>query len=218
MTIRLLFTAFWSMVFVSFRRALRGPLWPGWPWRFEYANDYLKRQTRQAANLPDVARQRRYADALPYSSHALERLTVEAEAVCPVPAVWYLPPDLAPRRVVLYLHGGGWAFFSKAHQGLIANIVTATRACTLAVDYRLSPEYPYPAALQDCVAAYRHLLEIGAESWQIAVGGDSAGGNLALALLQALRAGAGPLPAMAFLVSPVVDVADGREPGWAQPL
>jgi epsilon-lactone hydrolase len=208
MAFRVFLTFLWSVASVTLRRRRRGPLWPGWTWTFECFNHYLKQQTRQASRLPTMLAQRRYADALAYRSPALKRVKVQAAAGSPAAANWHSPDNAVPDRVVLYLHGGGWAFFSKEHYNLIAHVALATRARTLVVDYRLSPEHPYPAALEDCLAAYRYLLAGGLHPDQIAVGGDSAGGNLTLALLQTLRAGAGPLPSSAFLISPCVDVGN----------
>lgn len=112
----------------------------------------------------------------------------------------------AARVTVLYLHGGGYAYYSAAHQNLIALVTLAARARTFALDYRLIPEHPFPAQLEDALAAYRWLLQTGVAPERLVVAGDSAGGNLTLALLLALREAGLPLPALGVCLAPWVDV------------
>lgn len=109
--------------------------------------------------------------------------------------------------VVLYLHGGGYCFGSPlTHRALTTEFASATNAAVLALDYRLAPEHPFPAALTDALAAWRTLLARGIAPGSIAIAGDSAGAGLALALLVALRDAGKPLPACAVLLSPWVDL------------
>lgn len=122
-----------------------------------------------------------------------------------VPAHWL---GEAPRtgRVILYLHGG--AFVARSpylHAAMLRGWCEALGARALMVDYRLAPEHPYPAAMEDCHQAYRWLLAQGYQAGQIALAGDSAGGNLALALLHRIKAAGVPLPACAVLLSPFTD-------------
>ena len=84
---------------------------------------------------------------------------------------------------MLYLHGGGYAYYSKFHANLIALVTLAANCKTFALDYRLIPEHPFPAQLEDALAAYLWLLENDVPPERLVVAGDSAGGNLALALL-----------------------------------
>jgi monoterpene epsilon-lactone hydrolase len=113
-----------------------------------------------------------------------------------------------PGRHVLFLHGGGFIAGSPAlYRNLTWRIASAARARVLSVDYRLAPEHPFPAALDDAVAAYRWLLAEGAVPERMAVMGDSAGGGLALSLLLRLRDDGVPLPAAAAAVSPWTDLA-----------
>src|SRR5262247_2295287 len=99
-----------------------------------------------------------------------------------VPAEWLRPPSAAPGRLVLYLHGGGYVIGSpRSHRHLAAAIARAAGARALVLDYRLAPENPCPAALEDAVAAYRWLLDQGQEPARLAIAGDSAGGGLTLA-------------------------------------
>lgn len=122
-------------------------------------------------------------------------------------AEWSLAPGSDPGRVLLYLHGGGYCSGSiRSHRGVVSETGRAARVRTLALGYRLAPEHPFPAALEDAVAAVEHLLATGIPSGRIAIGGDSAGGGLTLATLIRLRDAGRPLPACAWLVSPWVDL------------
>ena len=122
------------------------------------------------------------------------------------PALWVDVKRARRDRVVLYLHGGAFiAETPRFHGALLARICRETRARGLMLSYRLAPEHPYPAALDDSVAAYRWLLGQGIDANRIIVAGDSAGGNLTLALLLRARDEGLPLPAGAVALSPVAD-------------
>jgi len=111
-------------------------------------------------------------------------------------------------RVVIYLPGGAWVLRSqRAHTRITAALAKAANADVLHVFYRLAPENPFPAGLEDCVEAYETLLSEGIEPGRIVIGGDSAGGNLTLAALLALRDSGTPLPAGAFAISPCTDMS-----------
>jgi acetyl esterase/lipase len=113
-----------------------------------------------------------------------------------------------PDRHVLYLHGGGYVYGACSYyRDFIWRISAATAGQVLCIDYRLAPEHPFPAALDDAISAYRWLLAEGAAPAQLAVMGDSAGGGLALATLLRLRDEAVPLPAAAVGLSPWTDLA-----------
>jgi acetyl esterase/lipase len=119
-------------------------------------------------------------------------------------AEWVRAPTAQMDRAVLYLHGGGFVMGSPAtHRELAARLSAVANAAVLVLDYRLAPEHPFPAAVQDAVAAHRWLLGSGYSNAQLAIGGDSAGGGLALQTLIALRDQAIPLPSAAFFLSPV---------------
>ena len=105
-----------------------------------------------------------------------------------VPCEWIAAPNASADRVVLYLHGGGYVIGSvNTHRDLMARISRASGFRVLGVDYRLAPEHPFPAAVEDAVAAYRWLLAQGVPPPRIAVAGDSAGGGLTMATLVAIR-------------------------------
>ena len=123
-----------------------------------------------------------------------------------VPCEWVDVPASRPDRVILYLHGGAFAFrFPSMHAGLAARLCTRLGARALMVDYRLAPAHRYPAASDDCLAAHRALVASGVAARDIVLAGDSAGANLALGTLQRLKAAGDALPACAIAMSPVVD-------------
>ena len=113
----------------------------------------------------------------------------------------------AARNTVLYLHGGGYVIGSLVtHRGLVANIGRATAGRVLAIDYRLAPEHPFPAAVEDAVTAYRWMLENDHDSSSTVIAGDSAGGGLTVATLLKLKQEGLPLPAAGICLSPWVDM------------
>jgi epsilon-lactone hydrolase len=142
---------------------------------------------------------------VPFPPRSTRTLTVDAGSV---KAHRISTPHSHPDRDVLFLHGGGFIIGSSAlYRHFTWRLASAARARVLSVDYRLAPENPFPAALEDAVAAYRWLLADGADPLRIAVVGDSAGGGLGLALLLRLRDGGVPLPAAAVALSPWTDLA-----------
>lgn len=135
---------------------------------------------------------------------------VHADAV---PGHWVEVPESTSKRVILYLHGGGFCLRGpNLYTGFLARLCRHTQARGLLPDYRLTPEHPYPAAPQDCLASYRWLLAQGHEPHDIIIAGDSAGGCLSLATLTQLRDGGEPLPACAVLLSPATDMTVS---GWS---
>jgi acetyl esterase/lipase len=124
-----------------------------------------------------------------------------------VPAEWVSVPTAAADRVVLYVHGGGYVIGSiNTHRDLAGRISRASGARVLNVDYRLAPEHPHPAAVDDATAAYRWLLGAGQAPERLAIAGDSAGGGLTVATLVALRDVGDRLPAAGVCLSPWVDL------------
>jgi acetyl esterase/lipase len=130
----------------------------------------------------------------------------------PIPVTWASRNRPDRRKVILYLHGGAFvAGSARTHRHLGAALAGAAGVRSVLPDYRLAPEHPYPAALDDAVAAYRHLLGLGYAPGEIAVAGDSAGGGLVFALLLRAAAEGLPRPACAVGFSPWVDLT-GRQP------
>ena len=124
-----------------------------------------------------------------------------------VPAEWVTAPGCDPARAVLYLHGGGYVIGSiNTHRRLAYDISAASGARVLVIDYRLAPEHPFPAAIEDAAKAWRWLLQQGFAASRLAIAGDSAGGGLTLATLVNLRDQKLGLPACAVAISPWVDL------------
>lgn len=131
----------------------------------------------------------------------------ESTTVAGVPALWVEVPESEPDRAVLYLHGGGYVVGSVlSHRELAARIARAAKARVMVLDYRMAPEAPYPAAVDDAIGAYRHLLDEGFAPARVTLAGDSAGGGLTLATLVALRDRGVPLPAAGVVMSPWTDL------------
>ena len=123
-----------------------------------------------------------------------------------VPAEWQIVPSVVEERVLLYLHGGGYIIGSpNDHRLLTVQLGRATKMRVLSVDYRLAPEHPHPAPLEDSITVYKWLLSKNIKPENIIIAGDSAGGNLTLVTLIKLRDDGIPLPAGAFCLSPVTD-------------
>jgi len=127
-------------------------------------------------------------------------------------AEWSIAPGSDGSRVLMFFHGGGYCSGSiLSHRRLVTEAGRAAGVQTLAVGYRLAPENPFPAALEDATAAWRFLLGQGVAARNIAVGGDSAGGGLTLALIGRLRDAGEAMPACAWLVSPWTDLTMSGE-------
>jgi monoterpene epsilon-lactone hydrolase len=124
-----------------------------------------------------------------------------------VKSEWVTAPGADAGRAILYLHGGGYVIGSiNTHRTLAARLSRAAKARVLVIDYRLAPENPFPAAVEDSVAAYRWMLSTGLKPSRIAVAGDSAGGGLTIATLVAIRDAKLAVPAAGVALSPWVDL------------
>jgi len=155
----------------------------------------------------DVNEQRRQLKALLSAQPLPGNVTVTAATLGGVPTAEITVDGVEPRYTVLYFHGGvyvlGDAFLAAE---LASQVGRRTRAKVISVDYRLAPEHPYPAAVDDALAAYAALLDNGTAPSDIAFAGESAGGGLAIALLVSARDHGLPLPAAAYVMSPYVDL------------
>jgi epsilon-lactone hydrolase len=124
-----------------------------------------------------------------------------------VPGEWSIVPGSDASRVLLFFHGGGYCSGSiRSHRRMVTEAGRAAGVRTLAVGYRLAPEHPFPAAFDDALTAWRWLRKQGIAAAHIAVGGDSAGGGLTVALINRRRAAKEELPGCAWLVSPWTDL------------
>jgi acetyl esterase/lipase len=167
--------------------------------------DMLK--ARAAVPETTVAEMRAGLEALASAAVVPADVTCEAVTAGAVPAEWVAAPGAGAQRLILYLHGGGYVVGSiTTHRELAARLSREAAARVLLIDYRLAPEHPFPAAVNDATAAYRWLLSSGAHPSQAAIAGDSAGGGLTVATLVALRDAGVPLPAAAVCLSPWVDL------------
>jgi len=131
-------------------------------------------------------------------------------------------PQNSPNdQALLYLHGGGFVFgLTPPHLEMLAYLAQKMGVRILAVDYRVAPDHPFPAPLDDCATAYRWLLKQGFSAQNLVVAGDSAGGNLTITMMMKLRDGGEPLPAAAACLSPVANFSDRGSPptGFSDPL
>ena len=168
--------------------------------------DAILRQSAFPADA-DVNEQRRLLRELLSAQPLPAEVTVTAAELGGVPTAEITVDEIEPRHVVLYFHGGvyvmGDAFLAA---DLASQVGRRTHAKVISVDYRLAPEHPYPAAVDDALAAYKALLDNGIAASDIAFAGESAGGGLAIATLVNARDHGLPLPAAAFAMSPYADL------------
>lgn len=160
----------------------------------------------------DIAEQREAMDNAAASFPLGEDVVREETNAGGVPAEWLTPETASGDGVLMYLHGGGYCIGSMtSHRHMIANIARAAGVRALSVGYRLSPEHPFPAGLDDAVTVYRWLVEKGTPPKCIVIGGDSAGGGLTLATLLKLREDGIDQPAGAVLISPWTDLTSSGD-------
>lgn len=205
---------------VSTRRLLKGPRRPSWNWWVEVATQLLNRQLTTAFGMSDPQEARSFLDSMVVRSPALSEVTVTRLSHEGFQGDWFVPKNAAPHVTLLYLHGGGFSFYPKSYANFIALITLAAKSKTLALDYRLSPEHRFPSQLEDAFKAYRWLLDSGIDPDNVVVAGDSAGGNIALALLLRLRDAKIPLPSLAVALSPATDFtidAPSDDCDWIEP-
>jgi acetyl esterase/lipase len=204
-----IFILMWSGLYVALRRILKGPLLPSWGLVFEASSHFQKGIYRAVYRYPDVRDGRELLDALVVEVPALEKVRIEPVS-SPIRGAWFRPESMKSDRVILYCHGA-YAFYARAEQGFVAELAVATGLPVFAIDYRLTPENPFPAQLIDAVASYDWLLKLGYRETDMIVMGTSAGGNLCLSLLLELRDSKRPLPRLAVCISPWTDVGNSGE-------
>ena len=175
--------------------------------------------SRPAIGGASIEEQRAAMEAMLSGLELPENVTVNEVRVGDMMADWVAMPNSANSRVVLYLHGGGYVMGSRrTHRELASRIAREAAARVLVLEYRLAPEHPFPAAVDDATAGYRWLRKQGISASSIAIAGDSAGGGLTLATLLALRDAGEALPACAVCMSPWADLEGtgaSAQPGGA---
>lgn len=179
-------------------------------WQVRLLESYfrIEHAFKPKEGVPDLHKERAELDWMGSMFKLPKGFQVVKELADGVPAEWLIPPGISAGRVVLYLHGGSYVSGGiNSHRPLAANIALASKARALIIDYRLAPEHPYPAAVDDAMAVYRWLINGHVDPHHLAVVGDSAGGGLTLALLISLRDGKIPLPAAGICLSPWTDLA-----------
>ncbi len=159
----------------------------------------------------DIVTSRALTGRVPFGAKLSRGWRIRAEHGAALTGEWIEPIALnhaARKRFILYFHGGAYvAMSARTHRSITSRLAAWSDASLFALDYRLAPEHPFPAALDDALAAYRALIAAGAPASRIVIAGDSAGGGLALSLLLAVRDAGDPRPAAAVLFSPWTDLA-----------
>jgi acetyl esterase/lipase len=155
----------------------------------------------------DVPKERAEVESMAGMFKPIGEIKCEPVLANGIPAEWVIPKEERPGRAVLFVHGGSFNSGSiSSHRTLAGNVALVSKARTLLIDYRLAPEHPFPAGIDDTVAAYEWLLTRGFAPGQIVVAGDSAGGTLVLNLLIHLRDKKQALPAAGVCLSPAPDL------------
>lgn len=167
----------------------------------------IRQQIAARPKVTDIALRRRDYDARGKSFPLPADVLVEKVSANGVPAEWTRTPDSSPEHAILYLHGGGYVIGSlDSHRHLAAEAGRQAGAHVLAIDYRLAPEHPFPAPVEDTLSAYRYLLDSGIKPGSIAFAGDSAGGGLVVAAMLAIKDANLPMPGCGWCISPWVDM------------
>jgi epsilon-lactone hydrolase len=188
----------------SLRRMQKGPLRPGWSWFMEAATEVLKQRMTAIFEVADVNESRRELDSIQIDFPETAEVATTPVKHEKISGTWFTSKQ-ADRVTMLYFHGGGYSFYPKTYANYIALITMAAKTKTFALDYSLTPEHRFPRQLEEALDAYRWLLDKGINPNDLVVAGDSAGGNLALALLQRIRDLKLPLPSLAIAISPPTD-------------
>ena len=160
----------------------------------------------------DIGKMRKRLDQLGRLSRVARKVAIQEDKLYGLNVEWYRPENARSGKIVLYLHGGAFVLGScDSHRKLVTQIARAGRIDAVMPEYRLAPEHPYPAGLQDCLGVYRALLDYGYNPRNIVVAGDSAGGGLTMSLMLELRHTGIPLPGAAVLLSPFLDLTASGE-------
>ena len=159
-----------------------------------------------------IERHRQNFEGLMSHFQVADHVSIEEVDAGGIPSEWLTGRQVREEMMVLYIHGGGFYFGSRqTHRDVCGRISLALNAPVLSIGYRLAPEHPFPAALEDVEAAYRWVLGRNRSADQIIVAGESAGAGVALALLVMLRDKGDALPAAGVLLSPWIDLTEPLE-------
>jgi acetyl esterase/lipase len=189
------------------RRAILGPRRPTWTLELETIAEVLRRTASLSTVLP-LQFQRRVIDPPRPVTKPMRAVDMHPIEAAGVSAEWFSQPGSDPDRVFLYFHGGGYSTGSiNSHRDFLARLCIASGMRVLAADYRLAPEHPFPAQLEDSCRVYLWLIEEqGIHPNHIVMGGESAGAGLTLSTLVSLRDDRLPLPAGGVLISGWLDL------------
>ncbi|MEM7105446.1 MAG: alpha/beta hydrolase [Bacteroidota bacterium] len=167
----------------------------------------FKHSDKIASGSTDLEKARKVINKLSKRFKPPASVAIKPAEINGIKVEWFIPNEVNHKKVLVYFHGGGYAIGSlDTHRALAAKIAEDGKFKVITVDYRLAPEHPYPAALEDAVSVYQWMLENGYYGYQLFVGGDSAGGGLTMALLLALKKKNIPMPSAAVLLSPWLDL------------
>jgi acetyl esterase/lipase len=192
-------------------RLRRGPLRLSWSFRFEWFLRFMQLDWEEMRTWP-ASRIRSDLDARPFLvSPAARRVRREVATLGGVSGEWFVPPEAPGTGALLYLHGGSYQYGStRTHADLLARLALACCGRVFAPNFRLAPEHPFPAQLEDTLSVWRALGASGIPAERVVAAGESSGGHLLLALLIALRDARERLPAAAIVISPFVDLESDR--------
>jgi monoterpene epsilon-lactone hydrolase len=200
----LLWLAFFQTLWARLRR---GPLRPSWSFLFQMLVRYVRIQWDRTADW-DLKRVREDVNARPYPKKHVRLVDIHDEELGGVPTRVFAPRESRGGAVILFFHGGSFVYGSThtTHAELVAALANATGLVVYGLEYRLAPEHPYPAQLEDALRAFDALVADGVEPNRILLAGDSAGANLALVTQIALRDRASPRARALVLLSPWCDL------------
>jgi monoterpene epsilon-lactone hydrolase len=197
----------WIAASVLIRRALGRPLVAEWPFLVEYGTLYFRAQFNHAFRLSkDIAASRAYFDSVYSLLETYPDVDIQPTQEGGPRGHWFVPQIRHSDATLLHFHGGGYTFYAGVSHHFAASLAHTLGVAVYAPDYRLTPEHPHPAQLEDGLAAYTYLLERGIEPTTIIICGDSAGGHLALMTLAKLSPAGLPKPALTIGISPWTDI------------
>ena len=191
--------------YVATQRALGKTLVSQWPLSFEIGMLFWRAQFNRALAMKDFAQGRAYFDSLHWLIGPAPKVEIQATSKDQPRGHWFIPHTRSSESVMLFFHGGGYAFYAATTRLFITMLSEKLGIAIFAPDYRLTPEHPHPAQIDDAVAAYRFLLDQGIDPSRLIVGGDSAGGHLMLMTLAKLRDLGLPQPVVGIGISPWTD-------------